>query len=392
MRSSTMKRRAAAMLALLAAAAVPVASRAAPFMIVGDDEKIGVDAQGKPMINPTGNDEVLIIDIANPEAPKITATLKLENSIVGPPTNLAISPNGGIALVADSMTVAEENGLRKLVPTDQLFVIDLKSNPPKLVQTLHLGKQPSGLSFSPKGDLALVCNRVDGSISVLKIDGAQVTQTATIPIGAGVAHVEFTPDGKHALAVRSPDNKVALLDVDGDKVTYNKLDLPTYPFPYNVVVSPDSKLAITADNGNGGSSDGNMDAVSVIDLEGPHPHVIAHLTVEDAPEGLAMSPNGKYAVALNVNGSNNPQAWYYHKTGSLTVLRIQGKTVTVAKTLPVGALPEAVMISPDSRYIYVGNFNDMDLSILKVDGTTVTDTGKRFALPGHPASGRMGPK
>ena len=53
--------------------------------------------------------------------------------------------------------------------------------------------------------------------------------------------MEFTPDGKHALAVKSPDNHVAMLDVDGDKVTYNKLELPTYLFPYNVVVSPDSQ-------------------------------------------------------------------------------------------------------------------------------------------------------
>jgi WD40 repeat protein len=392
MPSSTLTRRAASVLALVAVIATSSVSRAAPFMIIGDDEKPGLDAEGKPMLNPTGNDEVLIIDLVNPEAPKIVATLKLENSIVGPPTNIAISPNGGIALVADSMTVAEDNGVRKLVPTDQLFVIDMKASPPKLVQTLHLGKQPSGLSFNPAGDMALVCNRVDGTISVLKIDGKDVTQIGTIPISAGVSHVEFTPDGKHALAVRSPDNKVAILDVDGDKVTYNKLDLPVYPFPYNIVVSPDAKLAITAGNGNGGSSDGNLDAASVIDLEGPHPHVIGHVTVEDAPEGLAMSPNGKYAVVVNVNGSNMPQAWYHHKTGSVTILRIQGKTVTAIKTLQVGSLPEPVMISPDSRYIYVGNFYDMDLSILKVNGTEVTDTGKRFALPGHPASGRMGPK
>jgi hypothetical protein len=58
----------------------------------------------------------------------------------------------------------------------------------------------------------------------------------------------------------------------------------------------------------------------------------------------------------------------------------------------VGGLPEAVMITPDSRYIYVGNFIDKDFSILKVNGTDVTDTGKRFVVPGHPASGRMGPK
>jgi len=382
---------AAAMLALLAVPAVTAASHAAPFMIVGDDEKPGTDSQGKPIVNPTGSDEVLIVDLVNPEAPKIVATLKLENSVVGPPVNLDISPNGAIALVADSMTVAEDNGVRKMVPTDQLFVIDMKANPPRLSQTLHLGKQPSGLSFSPKGDIALVCNRADGTITVLKIDGTQVTQAGTIPISPGISQVVFTPDGKHALAVKSPDNKLAMLDVDGDKVTYNKLDLPTYPFPYNVVVSPDGKLAITADNGGGGSSDGNLDSATVIDLEGEHPHVIAHLTVEDAPEGLAISPKGNLAVVVNVNGSNMPKAWYYHKTGSVTVLRINGKAVTPIKTIQVGALPEAVMITPDGRYIYVGNFLDKDFSILKVNGLNVADTGKKFAVPGHPASGRMGP-
>jgi DNA-binding beta-propeller fold protein YncE len=389
---SSPSRRRAPILALLSGLAVTSAVRAAPFMIVGGDEKPGTDAQGKPMVNPTGNDAVLIVDLANPEAPKIVASLPLENSIVGPPTNLAISPNGDIALVADSMTVAEDNGTRKMVPTDKLFVIDMKSNPPKLADTLTLGKQPSGLSFNTKGDMALVCNRADGSVSVLKIDGTKVTQTGTVAVGPGVSQVVFTPDGKHALAVKSPENKVAVLDVDGDKVTYNKLDVPTYPFPYNIVVSPDGKLAITADNGGGGSSDGSLDAVSVIDLEGTHPHGIAHITVGDAPEGLAMAPNGKYAVVVNVDGSNAPQAWHYHKTGSATLLKINGKTVTAGKTVPVGALPEAVMISPDSRYVYVGNFLDKDFSILKVNGTDLIDTGKRFKVPGHPASGRMGPK
>lgn len=374
----------------VAAAAISPA-RAAPFMIVGNDEKPGTDAQGKPIVNPTGNDSVLIVDVADPEAPKIVVNLPLENSIAGPPTNVAISPLGTIALVADSMTVAEENGVRKMVPTDKLFVIDMKASPPKLAHTVTLGRQPSGLSFSPKGDMALVCNRADGTIRVLKIDGTQVTVTGTVTVAVGVSHVVFTPDGKRALALKSPDNKLAVLEVDGEKVTYNKLDLPTYAFPYNVAVTPDSKLAITADNGNGGSSDGNMDAISVVDLEGPNPHVIAHITVEDAPEGLAISPDGKLAVVANVNGSNMKQAWFHHPNGTVSVLRIEGKTVTPIKTIEVGAFPEAIVFTPDGKYIYVGNFSDQDFSILKVDGTEVTNTGKRFKVPGHPASARMGP-
>ena len=380
-----------AMLAAFALLASVATAHAAPFMIVGNDEKASYDAAGKPVVNPTGNDTILIVDLAKPEEPKIVASLPLENSIVGPPTNLAISPNGAIALVADSITVTQENGVNKTAPADKLFVIDMKANPPKLIDTITLGKQPSGLSFSPKGDMALVANRADGTVSVLKIEGTKVTVTATIPVSAGVSHVTFTPDGKHALAARSPDNRIAVLDIDGDKVTYNKLDIPTFLFPYNVVVTPNGKLALTADNGGNGSSDGSMDMVSVIDLEGAHPHVIARVNVEDAPEGLAMSPKGNLAVVLNVNGSNFPGSWFYHKTGSLTVLKIDGKKVTAIKTIQVGGLPEAAMFSPDGNYIYVGNFLDKDFSILKVNGTDVIDTGKRFKVPGHPASARMGP-
>jgi DNA-binding beta-propeller fold protein YncE len=365
------------------------AGLAAPYMIVGNDEKITWDDQGKPVIRPSGKDTVLVVDVARPEAPKVIATLQLENSIVGPPTNVAISPDNKLALIADSMTVTEENGGLKMVPTDKLFVVDLSVNPPKVSQTLSVGKQPSGLAFSPSGDLALVCNRADGTVSVLRVAAGQVTQTGTLQLGAGVSTVEFTPDGKHALAVKSPENKVAILDVTGDQVTYNKLDLPTYLFPYNVVVSPDSKLAITADNGFGGSADGNMDAVSVIDLQGPHPHVIAHVTVQDAPEGLAISPKGNLAVVANVNGSNNPPAWFFHKTGSVTILGIHGQTVTPLKTIQVGAVPEAIAFTPDGNYIYVGNYTDQDFWILKVNGTNVVDTGKRFKVPGHPASARM---
>ena len=173
-----LKHAATASLALLVATAIP--ANAAPYMIVGNDEKPGADAQGKPVVNPTGNDTVVIFDLATPEDPKVVASLKLENSIVGPPVNLAISPNGSIALVADSMTVAEENGTRKMVPTDKVHVIDMKANPPKLAQTITVGKQPSGLSFSPKGDVALVANRADGTVGVLKIDGTNVTQTSGV--------------------------------------------------------------------------------------------------------------------------------------------------------------------------------------------------------------------
>ena len=177
---------------------------AKPFMIVGNDEKLLWDDDGKPVLSAPGKDSVLIVDLANPEDPKIVATLPLKNSIVGPPVNLDIDPSGSVALVADSVDVTKDGDALKQVPDNKIYVIDLKASPPKLAATVTGGKQPSGLSISPSGKMALVANRGDNSISVLSINGTDVKVTDTIAFPDSVAHVVFTPDGKRALAGEIP--------------------------------------------------------------------------------------------------------------------------------------------------------------------------------------------
>jgi len=65
--------------------------------------------------------------------------------------------------------------------------------------------------------------------------------------------------------------------------------------------------------------------------------------------------------------------------------------VNLVAEVPVGAFPEGAVFSADGQYIYVGNFIDQDLSVMKVDGDKLTEVG-RFKLPGHPASMRGGPQ
>ena len=371
-------------------------SALAQTLIVGNDEKQGWDENAKPIIKEPGHDTLSLVDISKPEAPRIAATIPLVNSVVGPPTNLAIHPSGEIALVANSLEPITQGWAHRLDPDNKVFLIDLKATPPKVIGTITVGKQPSGMAISPKGDVALVANRADGTISVLSIRGKDVLVVDTVTVGTGtdsVSTVAITPDGKRVLAVKAAANKVALLSIDGQKVTYDKRDLPAGIFPYNIAVTPDGKLGLTSDNGNGGSSDGNADTVSVIDLEADPPRVIDHVTVGDSPEGLAISPKGDLAVTVEARGSNMPKtSFFYHQGGAVTALKIDGKKVTRMGEITVGALPEAVAFSPDGNYLYVGNFIDGDLWVLMVEGTTLTDTSQRFKLPGHPASMRSGPQ
>ena len=84
-----------------------------------------------------------IVDIGtDPASPKIVGSLPLMNSIFGPPTNLAITPNGQLGLVANSMDWAADGAAWKSVPDNKLYVIDLTSSPPRLIDTVTVGKLP----------------------------------------------------------------------------------------------------------------------------------------------------------------------------------------------------------------------------------------------------------
>jgi DNA-binding beta-propeller fold protein YncE len=376
--------------AFLAGCSTPTSGGQRQLMLVANDEKQNWNDAGAVILSAPGRDTLQVIDIGtDPLAPRAVATLAMDNTIAGPPTNLAITADERLALVANSVNVVEEAGVRKQVPDNRLFVVDLSATPPRVIDTIAVGKQPSGLSINRAGTLALVANRADNSVSVLRIAGQKVTLIDTVAMGDSVSHVRFTPDGKRALASKFPSHKIALLEVNGEKVSYNKVDLAAGLWPYNVDVTPDGKLALTADNGNSGASDGQIDTVSVIDLEATPPRVIDKVVVGDGPEGLAVSPTGKMAVAVILRGSNSAKnAYFYNRNGSVVALKIDGKKVTRGNEIEVRGLPEGAVFSADGKYLYVGNFLDQDVTILRVDGDTLVNTGKSFNLAGHPAAMR----
>ncbi len=376
--------------AMLAGCATSPPSNKRELMLVANDQKILWDDAGKPVMMAPGKDNVLVVDIgSDPLAPKIVANLPLMNTVFGPPTNLQITPDGKLGLVANSMDWVADGASWKAVPDNKLYVIDLTLDPPKLIDTVTVGKQPSGMAISHAGDLALIANRADNSITVLKIAGKSVKVIDTVAMGEQVSHVAITSDGKRAVAAKFPGHKAALLAINGDKVTYDKQDIAVGWWPYNLDITPDGKLLLTADNGLSGASDGNIDTVTVIDLEAAPPRVIDKVVVGDGPEGFAISPDGKMAVAVILRGSNaDKRAFFYNRNGSVVALKIDGKKVTRTNEVEVRGLPEGLAFSDDGKYLYVGNFLDSDVTILQVVGDQLVDTGKRMTLPGHPAAMR----
>jgi DNA-binding beta-propeller fold protein YncE len=210
-------------------------------ILIGLDEKITYDASGQ-VNGPPGQDAVLIMDVSNPAKPKIRASLPLMNSLLGPPTNLQITPDGKLGLVANSVVMNQDGTNWKVAPDNKLFVIDMNANPPKLIDTVTVGMQPSGMAISHKGDLGLIANRAGKSVSVVSILNGVVKSLGDVPMEQEAAAVAIAPDGKRAFVCLNLVNKIAVLSIDGQKVTYDKsLDIPSALNPYNIDITPDGK-------------------------------------------------------------------------------------------------------------------------------------------------------
>jgi len=100
-----------------------------------------------------------------------------------------------------------------------------------------------------------------------------------------------------------------------------------------------------------------------------------------------MSPTGEYAVSILLNGvGNTPKsAFFHHDHSMVALLKIEGKKVRKISETEVGGLTEGAAFSPDGGYLYAGNFNDEDISILRLEKDKLMPVGT-LKLPGHPAS------
>ena len=210
-----------------------------------------------------------IVDVSDEARPRLSHVLPLDNSVYGPPTNLQITPDGRLGLVASSVLMRQEGEAWYAQADDRLHVIDLLADPPRLVETIRVGRQPSGLAIARTGDVAFVANREGRSVTILAITGTSVRVASTVDVGDEAAALAIAPDGRRAFVAKNKAAKVGVLALDGAKATYDSaLDLPVGAGIYGLEVTPDGRLALAANTGPE-PSDGHADSVSVIRADAP---------------------------------------------------------------------------------------------------------------------------
>jgi len=381
--------------ALLSLLVVPVLLSAIPgeaqlALSANDNKLVLVDGVATVAQNPAV-DTVSVIDVTV-YPPRFVAEITAPTSVVGPPFSVAITPDEGLALVTAAMKIDPADP-KKQIPDTRMSVIDLQASPPQVIATVETGKGPAGVSINRQGTLALVANRSEGTISIFTIKGKTVAPAGTLKLGddkIGASHVAISPDGKTALVSRDGDDRVSVLSIDGTKVEYTKRDLSAGLRPYGIDISADGKYAVVANIGRGG---GDADTVSLIDMAALPPRVVDTITVGQTPEGLKISPDGKWIAAVVMNGSNKPKTSpFFSNAGKLVLLRPDGTRLVKVAEAPIGHWSQGVAFSRNSKLILVGNMVEKNLQIFEWNGSALKDSGLAIKLNGGSAAVRIADK
>jgi len=375
-------------LCLACVATFPV--RATDIIVSAQDGKF-VRVDGRATYpEPAPPDSLVVLD-ASRFPPVVTGTVEgLEHSVQGPPQAVAVTPDGRLAIVA--APTRYDYVAKKELLDNFLQVIDLEATPPKLIGKVDVGAHPNGLSINREGTLLLAAAH-DGAVKVLAIEGKNLKLLDSVKVGEKrMSGIAFTHDGKAAIVALRDENGAAVLAVDGPKVTLTKERISTGVNPYAIDVSSDGQWAVIGNTGVGRTVD-DADVVTLVDVSKRPFRAVQQISVPATPEGLAISPDGRWIAVSSMAGSNLlPTDPGRNKLGKVALYSINSGVATKVNELPGGEAAQGVVFTQDSKTIIVQFDVERALAMYAVREGRLVDTGERIKLSAGPVSIRSMPR
>jgi YVTN family beta-propeller protein len=211
----------------------------------------------------------------------------------------------------------------------------------------------------------VVANRAGGSVSL--IDFPTRLEVARLPIGPFIPHeVAVSPDGRLALTAEyGPESRhgrhVVLINIPEARIV-GRIDLGPESRPHSLLFLSDGRRAVVTMQ--------NSDRIAMIDVD--------KMTVMRAfPTGgreghmLRLSPDGARAYVTSRGGE-----------GTLSVIFLEEDRAP--QVIPTGAGAEGIAVSPDGREVWVVNRDHQTISVVDTASLKVVAT-----VPSRPSAGRV---
>jgi DNA-binding beta-propeller fold protein YncE len=375
----------------LAGAIIAAPAFAADLIVSAQDGKF-VRVEGRATFpQPAPPDSLVVID-ASQAPPVVTSILEgIEHTVQGPPQAVAVTPDGKLAIVG--APTRYDYVAKKELFDFFLQIVDIESSPPKLIGKVYVGDHPNGLAINREGTLLLAAAH-DGAVKVLSIEGKNVRLIDHVKVGEKrLSGISFTHDGKAAIVALRDENGAAVLSVEGTTVKLTNERISTGVNPYAVDVSSDGRWAVIGNTGAGGRIVDDADVVTLVDVSKRPFRAVQHISVPATPEGVAISPDGRWIAVQSMAGTNLlPSDPGRQKIGKLGLYEIKDGWATKVNELPGGEAAQGVVFSQDSRQILLQMDVERALGVYAIRDGRLVDTGTRIALAAGPVSIRSMPR
>ena len=384
------------LLLCLGLVASPAALCADIIVSAQDGKFVRVDGRAT-FPEPAPSDSLVVID-ASTFPPVIKGTVEgLEHTVQGPPQAVAVTPDGKLAIVA--APTRYDYAAKKEIFDNFVQVIDIEASPPKLIGKVDVGGHTNGLSINREGTLLLAAAH-DGTVKVLGIDGKNVKQLDQVKVGEKrLSGISFTHDGKAAIVAQRDENGAAVLSIDGMSVKLTTEKISTGVTPYAVDVASDGKWAVIGNTGVTGMlglvgrTVGDADVVTLVDVSKRPFRAVQQISVPSTPEGVAISPDGRWIAVSCMAGSNlTTDNVGRNKIGKLLLFEIKDGWATKANEIAGAEAAQGVVFSQDSKQVLLQMDVERAIGVFAVRDGKLVDTGERLKLAAGPVSIRSMPR
>ncbi len=342
-----------------------------------------------------GRDTFALISLEGDPRDWTAVEIFASNSVAGPPNAVEISPDGRFAYVVETFTPRPDNDdphrFGDLSIGGALTVITLE-NPaaPEVVQTLRVGDRPLVASINAAGTILAVSYSIaGGSGAETPVQLFRIGQDGSLsdPVSPAIAGYPLGEDNIMDIDWHPDEDVIVWINQFSNTMQFARVteDLAVEPFgnvvdieraPYRVLFTPDGGHAVAnalywgpdiagtwTEAPRGSVLTVRMNAETGDDGGVRHAFVDRVLTGV-SPEGLAVSPDGRWVATTNLERSYLPYdderiTWF----SSVTLAALDQETgdLTEIGTFNYdGILPEAAVFDNSSTYLAVANFDHFD--------------------------------
>jgi YVTN family beta-propeller protein len=292
--------------------------------------------------------------------------------VVDPATNKVVQEIKGIE-AAHGINFSPD-GARVYISNEAdstLDVVDQKNG--KIIKKVPLSGHPNNIAVTKDGSRVVVAIAQEaGALDF--IDTASLTRAKTVPVNGRQHNVYVTPDGKYSVSGSTRTGVMSVVDLQTEQPAWElKLDAGVRPMTFEA--GPDGSTRRVY------AQLSNLNGFAVVDFA--ERKEVGKIKLPSEPtgfgaqeqrlgspsHGIGVAPDGKtlWVTSLSANA-----VFVY----SLPDLKLQGHVALPELKLkgftqPLGALPNWVTFTPDSKLIYVSNSGIRSVSAISTSAMKV---------------------